>query len=57
MKTTHGRVVRGSIGYVIYQLTEKSQAETLLALLKYGELFNIGTSRSMGIGVNKVKIS
>jgi len=56
MKTTHGRVIRGSVGYIIYNITEKSQAEILLTLLKYGELFNIGTGRSMGIGVNKVAV-
>jgi len=56
MKTTHGRLIRGSVGYVIYRLAEKSQAEILLALLKYGEMFNIGTGRSVGIGVNTVEI-
>ncbi|RLG43190.1 MAG: hypothetical protein DRN81_07055, partial [Thermoproteota archaeon] len=56
VEMTHGRKVVGSVGYVMYRFLDRSNLDVLLALLRYGELFNVGTGRSMGLGVNLVKI-
>ncbi len=52
---TRGRVAVGVTGHVTYTIEELCNETMLfLSLLKYAELSNVGSSRSMGLGVVKV---
>ncbi|RLE38700.1 CRISPR-associated endoribonuclease Cas6 [Candidatus Woesearchaeota archaeon] len=51
-----GKKVIGVVGYVIYRVEEpeSSYLRDMFLLLRYGEYFNVGNSRSMGLGVMDV---
>lgn len=55
VKLPKGEIVRGFIGYGIYQVFGSKRLHQLWALLRYGQLINVGTSKSMGLGVIEVR--
>ncbi len=55
VKLPKGEIVRGFIGYGIYQVFGSKRLHQLWTLLRYGQLINVGTGKSMGLGVVEVK--
>ena len=55
LEGTGNRVFRGSVGYVIYRFNDLSMSAWATRLLEYGQLVNVGTGRSTGLGVMKYR--
>ena len=51
VKLPRGGVVRGYVGFALYRCLSRRRLRELWALLRYAELMNVGTGKSMGLGV------
>lgn len=51
LHATRGRIFRGSVGYIIYRFNDPKYLDTAAKLLQYGTYMNVGTGRSIGLGV------
>ena len=51
LHATRSRIFRGSVGYIIYRFHDPKYLDTAAKLLQYGTYMNVGTGRSIGLGV------
>ena len=54
VRLPRGGVARGYVGFALYQVLGRRRLHELWALLRYAQLMNVGTGRSMGLGVVEI---
>ncbi len=55
VRLPRGGIARGYVGFALYQILGRRRLSEFWALIRYAELMNVGTGRSMGLGVISVK--
>ncbi len=55
VKLPRGGIVRGYVGFALYKCLGRRKLREFWALLRYSELMNVGTGKSMGLGVIQIE--